>query len=842
MLTNTLNTALRIKTAKQYIYKKRLQNWSRFFVLRDLDTKCYFYDPPIFIEMRILLCLVLIIAFVGCSSESQQPLSTLLQTSESIKGNDRYKDSPYVTAGDRVYMVGHQNGQFPPLGWHIKGEMGGIWNHPIKLLDGFDAKIQLETDTLELNNATDFINYPFANQHIFDFPSKNISVDRIQFVPDTTQGVFVQFVIHNKSAAEKSLKFTFTGHTDLRPTWLGERTQMHDAVNNIKFDGSKWVGKDEDNPWFTVFGSDQNPSSSSSPEKTNGENGKSGSLVYAFTVPGKSEYILNFAISGSYKSQEEALATYLDIHNGFFKMAQQKKERYAQLAHQSKLTIPDKNMQQAFEWLKYNCDWLVRTVPEIGTGIGAGIPDYPWWFGVDSEYALKGYMAIGQKDIVEKTITLLDSVSLAVNGNGRILHEMSTNGTVFNPGNINETPQFASLIYHVYKWNGDLEFLKKYFPTVQKGLQWLMDENDSNQNLFPDGFGMMEIHGLDSEMIDVAAYTQKAFEDASKMASELEKHDLAKEYQALADKLRTKINTDFWSEPFGSYADFLGTDQQALHLIDDAMVRADTLNKPWAIEELQATKKAILNQQSTSLKPFVLHHNWVVNTPMEMGIADSTKAIIALNTAEKYTNPFGMFVTGIDSDESAGKDVGSFKGSKVFSYTGAVMTLPTGVQAIAENNYGRPDNALDYLTRMTRTFSYALPGSMYEVSPDYGMIVQAWNIYAFAIPIVEQFFGINPEANRSTVIIKPQMPSKWDKASLENVSVGNNQISIWYENNNDHFKIKIEQTQPDWTIKLILPQDHNLTAEGSPESNMVDGNTVFTATNTTSLVVSKPNT
>lgn len=129
------------------------------------------------------------------------------------------------------------------------------------------------------------------------------------------------------------------------------------------------------------------------------------------------------------------------------------------------------------------------------------------------------------------------------------------------------------------------------------------------------------------------------------------------------------------------------------------MVRADTLNKPWAIEELETTKKQILSNPSNEPRPFVLYHNWVVNTPMEMGIADSTKAIVALDNAKQFTNPFGVFVTGIDRDETAGEDDGSFKGSKVFSYTGAVMTLPTGVQAVAENNYGRPDQALDYLKK-----------------------------------------------------------------------------------------------------------------------------------------------
>ena len=319
----------------------------------------------------------------------------------------------------------------------------------------------------------------------------------------------------------------------------------------------------------------------------------------------------------------------------------------------------------------------------------------------------------------------------------------------------------------------------------------------------------MEIHGLDSEMIDVASYSQRAFQDASKIARELGKDQLAEQYEELASKMKIKINAEFWSDEFGSYADFIGTDEQALHLIEDAIIRADTLNKPWAVEELKETMKTIKREPSEGSKPFVLHHNWVVNTPMEMGIADDDKAQIALETAERFVNPFGAFVTGIDRDASAGSDEGSFKGSKIFSYTGAVMTLPTGVQAVAENNYGRNEEALNYLERMTRTFSYALPGSIYEVSPDYGMMTQAWNIYSFAIPVVQQFFGIQPSASDKTVLIRPRMPEKWQEASLQNITVGDNLISVYYKRSNSELHIRVEQTLEDWTLIISPPVNEN---------------------------------
>lgn len=767
-------------------------------------------------------------------------LSYFLESAPSIEGKQEYLSSPFVTAGDRIYMVGHQDGSFPEIGWHIKGEMGGIWDHPIKLMDGFEVSLIINDRETTLDEAQSFTNYPMANQHTFQLDEHDLQIERCQFVPDHKEGLVVQYVLNNKSDQAKKVNLQFTGHADLRPTWLGERTEMKDGQDETYFleKQDAYLVKDTDNPWFTIFGADQPSTEQINANYEYEGKGVAARLNYELNlVPGASN-LITFFIAGSYQSKNAAINTFQDLKANYPVYLKQKKGRYEVLANQSKLSIPDKDIEQAFEWLKYNCDWLIRTVPEVGTGIMAGIPDYPWWFGVDSEYALKGYMAIGQEKAVIKTIALLDSISEATNGNGRIVHEVSTNGAVFNPGNINETPQFASLIWEIYRWNGDQAFLERYFPTIQKGLDWLMTENDNDKNGFPEGFGMMEIHGLDSEMIDVAAYTQRAFADAAQMADILNKQDLATQYETRAIELKRKINEQFWSAEFNSYADFIGTDEQALHLIEDAIVRADTLNKPWAVKELQQSKQQILSHPSEQAKPFVMHHNWVVNTPMEMGIADQDKALVALETATKFVNPFGVFVTGIDRDESAGSDDGSFKGSKIFSYTGAVMTLPTGVQIVAENNYGRPDKALNYLQRMTRSFNYAFPGSMYEVSPDYGMITQAWNIYGFAVPIVQQFFGIQPDAAQKEVIIQPNMPKAWDDAALENVIVNENAVSLFYKKRGKRTSIKAKQIKTDWNLKLVLkdlPPTALEVRKGTIE--LVDGQLVISSNQEIELLI-----
>jgi hypothetical protein len=229
------------------------------------------------------------------------------------------------------------------------------------------------------------------------------------------------------------------------------------------------------------------------------------------------------------------------------------------------------------------------------------------------------------------------------------------------------------------------------------------------------------------------------------------------------------------------------------------MIRADTLRKPWVIAELKETEKQLSKYTATQQIPHVIYRNWVVNTPLETGVADFDKGKAALETAKKYENPYGVYVTGIDRTEESDSVVLKSR-RKTFSYIGAVMTIPTGVQAVAAANYGKPEDALRYITMLHRSFSYALPGSMYEVSPDFGMMVQAWNSYGVDMPIINHFFGIKPKAYEKSIYISPCMPSDWKDASIDNVRVGKNSFSLAISQKSDHKEYFIRQTLADWTV------------------------------------------
>ena len=105
-----------------------------------------------------------LVSFVlGSCKSTLSPEATLfedLANLEALQGKKEYLASPFVAAGDRVYLIGNQNGAFQDMGWHVEGEMGGIWLHPIKLMDGFTASVTHGSQTFCLDQADTFTNYP----------------------------------------------------------------------------------------------------------------------------------------------------------------------------------------------------------------------------------------------------------------------------------------------------------------------------------------------------------------------------------------------------------------------------------------------------------------------------------------------------------------------------------------------------------------------------------------------------------------------------------------------------------------------------------------------------------
>ena len=67
---------------------------------------------------------------------------------------------------------------------------------------------------------------------------------------------------------------------------------------------------------------------------------------------------LSFVIAGSKDSEEDALKSYKDILANHSEMLEDKKMYYTQLLERGRINIPDKKLQEVYNWCKINTEWL----------------------------------------------------------------------------------------------------------------------------------------------------------------------------------------------------------------------------------------------------------------------------------------------------------------------------------------------------------------------------------------------------------------------------------------------------------------------------------------------------
>src|SRR5690349_20305620 len=91
----------------------------------------------------------------------------------------RLKDRREIASGTRAYAEGFQDGRFYANGWHITGEMGGVWTPPLKLLDG----VWFGVDGQWIGPATKFSSgWGYTRMALPD--TAGLQLSRTNFAPD----------------------------------------------------------------------------------------------------------------------------------------------------------------------------------------------------------------------------------------------------------------------------------------------------------------------------------------------------------------------------------------------------------------------------------------------------------------------------------------------------------------------------------------------------------------------------------------------------------------------------------------------------------------------------------
>lgn len=726
----------------------------------------------------------------------------------------------YVAAGDRAYELGSEDGRYPAMGFHTRGEMGGIWTPPIKLLDG----IWFGINGKWIGPATSFTSgFGFVRMTLprtTTGPANHLQITRTDFVPDGRRAVEIGLTFTAANSAP--FRLMVDAHSELMSAYpwgftTPDQTQFN-RPDTASFEGHQLIFQDVGTPpvanaaphsWAAVVGatgltpvSVQTGTGFRGPQDppvicpasgtdlyrcddTGFGKGAGGQLDYNLKLHAKTSRTVWFTVAGSDQGLAAARSEFQAASANPAGEFRTKVASRLALDSQTKVSLPgDPRLADSVTWSKQVMADLTQQADNVeirrteqGTVYpppsgflpsirfeGAGFPDYPWMFATDQEYTVFALLAAGQFATAEDGLRSLAAVSdIANNRSGKVVHETVTDGSVYfglndEPGDIDETAKFPDAVAMVWRWTGDSSFRDELYDFCKRNMQYMVNLIASDDDVWPDGSGNVESTGLGEDKVDVAVYTIRGLLDLADMAAS--KGDTATVNWAVshAADMQRQFENAWWMPSIPQYADSL---------------------------------KDPANTQ-------LLQRWWIGVTPMEAelyqhgveqpGLALKAHALqaLALRETSCYSGTYGMYVQG-----GPGCDPGTFQG-----HTQQAYTLNTGVMAVGLGNYGLfgPTNQQRYtddLAQLQLGPVAEQPGAMPEIgpSPDFAANVaqpfnerssldQAWGTYGVLWPVVHQQLGVAPQLGNGLLEVLPSVPPGQSTVSGNNIRVGTGSISV----------------------------------------------------------------
>jgi hypothetical protein len=802
-------------------------------------------------------------------------------SSAELSVTSRLQDRREASSGTRAYSVGFEDGRFYANGWHITGEMGGVWTSPLKLVDG----VWFGLDGQWVGPATRFTSgWGYTR---FDLPdTAGLKVERTDFVPDGRRGALFGLKITNPGAA-RTAKLSVDAHSELMgqyPWGFGGVTP--NASDNLtdkgSYDGQRLVFTDDGSlpgapvhHYAAVVGTAMKPDSGTIGQQFWGPqaghrctgtepgapadpkpsacddgpfgNGIGGELTYSVSLPAGDSKTVWLAVAGSDGGLSPAQQELTNLLSDPDSQLAAKKASRERLAGMTKLSLPgDPLVQESIDWGKQNIADLTRTadnlqirwtnqgkqfpaplgtVPEA-TWIGAGLPDYPWLFGTDAEYTAFASVSVGQFEAIEDHLKALRDISDILNDrSGVVAHEAVADGSIwFGHDSRQKNPDGTTS----YDFNTD-ETVK--FPSTV-ALIWRWTGDDGFRDAMYD-FSVRNLRYVARTLDADHDGWPEGLGNVERSGMGPEKLDntvyFIRGLYDLADMARSKHDgaTFAWASNLARklHQRFDGT-----WWFDAAQQYADSLGDA--------------NQQS-------FQKHWIGQTPMEAELHVDGRTVPGLapfghgNTAlagrendcfsgDHPLNP-GLFHTGCGGGANG-------QGEKV------IFGLTTSIQSVGEGNYGRlgPGQQQRYTHALaepmfgepaTNGTPDEQPGASPEIfpSPDQGanidrcwtcrsMFMQAWNNYGTAWAVVHQWLGVRPDLGHGAVEFVPQVPQGQTTVRGQDIRLGGGSADVLATHVGDSFRTEIDVSAGVGASAVTI--GHTLARRQQPVAVVLDGRAV----------------
>ena len=781
--------------------------------------------------LAVTLAVPVLAAVVPAQAAPAAGLDAALARSPELTVDTRLADRRAYTIGTRFYEVGAEDGTYPATGFHTRGEMGGFWSMPIKLLDGLWFSV--DGTWLKGTSYTQGWGYTRADLGT----TSGVRITRTDVAPDGLRAGLIGLTLSSGTA--RTVDLAVDAHSELMSAYPWGETSPNQLRANLQdtatVSGSNLVFRDRGTPpvpnptahdWAAVVGSSLVPTGSAlgpdhrgpqdpavicpasgpdtptpptSCDDTAYGKGTGGQLRYRVSVPAGTRTVW-FSVAGSDKSLAEAQAQQRQALAAPASLLRAKVAARTAAATRTDVSLPgDPQLQASVAWSKQNLldsrqvakDLQLRVTnagtrypAPVGTlatadWTGAGWPDYPWIFGTDGEYTAYALVASGQFDAIEAHLRTVQQVSDIVNKrSGKVVHEVVPDGSVYfgansDPGNTDETVKFPSTVALVWRWTGDNAFRDEMYDFTKRNLQYALTTLDTDGDGWPEGAGNVELQGMGEEKLDVAAYTIRGLRDLADMAAS--KNDVATVTWATtkADDLQARFESTWWKGgTTKSYADSLSNPSNA-----------QIFQRHWiGLVPLEAELPATATSPARPVAS-VAH-------------ADTTAT---QHEGPCYTGRNGLFHTGTGKTSAPGGNPGPTCDSATSSLGSIrqVFTLTTSIAAVAEGAFGRMGQSqmqryTDDIARVQMDPSvWEVPGNMPEIapSPDFtanidqpyysrSMGLQAWGTYGILWPVVHFELGVAPDLGRGAVSVVPQIPDGQTTVAGRNVSLGSGSLDV----------------------------------------------------------------
>jgi hypothetical protein len=816
------------------------------------------------------------------SSGATSPNSGSAAAARELAVSTRLQDRREVSSGTRAYSVGFEDGRFYANGWHITGEMGGVWTPPLKLVDG----VWFGLDGQWVGQATTFTSgWGYTRYQLPD--TAGLSVSRTDFVPDGPRGALFGLTITNHGAA-RTAKLSVDAHSELMGQYpWGFTGVTPNASDNLpdagNYDGHNLVFTDDGalpgapthhyaalvgtslspdtgaigpqywgpQPGHRCTGTEPGAPAEPKPSQCDdGPFGKGtgGELTYSLSLPAGGSRTVWLGVAGSDNGLGDARQQLAQVLDDPARQLAAKTAARQRLGAMTKLSLPgDPLVQNAVDWGKQNLADLTLSAenlqirwtnqgkqfpPPLGTvakatWIGAGFPDYPWIFGTDAEYTAFAAVSVGQFEAIENHLRALRDVSDILNDrSGVVTHEVVSDGSIWFGHDSTGTDAAGN---PTYDFNTD-ETVK--FPsTVALIWRWTGD------NRFRDEMYDFTVRNLRYVVRNLDADHDgwpEGLGNVERSGMGPEKLDntvyFIRGLYDLADMARSKHDgsTYAWASRLARQ---LRQRFDSTWWYQAAQQYADSLNDPGNVQSFQK--------------------HWIGQTPMEAelqikgqtvpGLAPFDHGNTALagreNDCYSGTPPFnqGLFHTGCGGGPNG-------LGERV------IFGLTTSIQSVGEGNYGRlgPGQQQRYTHALAEPMFAEpatggtpdeQPGAMPEIfpSPDQGanidrcwtcrsMFMQAWGNYGTAWAVVHQWLGVRPDLGRGEVAFVPQVPEGQTSVAGRDIRLGHGSADVRATHTGSSYLTEIDTDLATRGHSVLI--GHTLPRGTHPSRVLLDGRSV----------------